>query len=244
MPDQTLKEHCKLCKNELCGNFCSKCGQPRKLKRINSSYIISEIGSVLNFEKGILYTIKELLKRPGKNIQTFISEDRNRLVKPIIFLIVCSLIYTVTQQILHFEDAYINFVGPEKSATTKIFIWIQSNYGNANILMAIIIAFWIKLLFRKYPYNLFEILILLCFLMGMGMLFYTVFGIIESLSGLSVLQIGGLIAFLYITWGIGQFFDKNKKINYLKGFLSYILGFLSFICIALGLGFFIDTFFY
>jgi len=34
--------------------------------------------------------------------------------------------------------------------------------------MGIVIAMWSGLFFRKYGYNFYEILILLCFVMGMG----------------------------------------------------------------------------
>ncbi|MCG8340527.1 MAG: DUF3667 domain-containing protein, partial [Cytophagales bacterium] len=166
-------------------------------------YIIQEIGSVLSFKKGILFTIKELLIRPGQNVKTFIHEDRNRLVKPIIFVIFCSFIYTILQQLLHFEDAYVRYTENSiDSVTLAIFQWIQANYGYANILMAIFFAFWIKLLFRKYGYNFFEILILLCFIFGIGMLIYSFFGVIEALSQLGLFQVGGLIGFVYTSWAI------------------------------------------
>jgi hypothetical protein len=210
------------------------------LKRINGQYILKEISSVLNFDRGIFYTIRELLLRPGKNIQTFVLEDRNRLVKPIIFIIITSLIYTLAQQFLHFEDGYVNAGGFEESATANILGWIQKNYGYANILMAIFIAGWIKIFFRKYEYNYFEILILLCFVMGIGMLIYTVFGIIESTTKIQILHIGGIIALVYTSWAIGQFFDENKKVNYFKGVLSYLLGMITFFLVAIILGMGID----
>ena len=231
---------CKNCETEVIQNYCPNCGTPVVLKRINGQYILKEISSVLNFDRGILYTIRELLLRPGKNIQTFVLEDRNRLVKPIIFIIITSLIYTLAQQFLHFEDGYVNAGGFEESATTNIFGWIQKNYGYANIIMAIFIAGWIKIFFRKYEYNFFEILILLCFVMGIGMLIYTVFGIIESTTKIQILHIGGMIAVVYTSWAIGRFFDKNKKVNYLKGFLSYLLGMITFFLAAIILGMGID----
>ena len=231
---------CKNCETEVIQNCCPNCGTPVVLKRINGQYILKEISSVLNFDRGILYTIRELLLRPGKNIQTFVLEDRNRLVKPIIFIIITSLIYTLAQQFLHFEDGYVNAGGFEESATTNIFGWIQKNYGYANIIMAIFIAGWIKVFFRKYEYNFFEILILLCFLMGIGMLIYTVFGLIESITKIQILQIGGMVALVYTSWAIGRFFDKNKKANYLKGFLSYLLGMITFFLAAIILGMGID----
>lgn len=232
--------NCNNCNSDVEQNYCPNCGTPAELKRINGQYILKEIGSVLNFDKGILYTIRELLLRPGKNIQSFILEDRARLVKPIIFIIITSLIYSLAQHFFHFEDGYVNAGGFDESATTKIFGWIQSNYGYANILMAIFIAGWIKIFFKKYEYNFFEILILLCFVMGVGMLIYTVFGIIESVIKIRVLHIGGIIGLLYASWAIGQFFDKNKKVNYLKGFLSYLLGMITFFLGAIILGMGID----
>ena len=233
-------EQCKKCGAELSDDFCSKCGNPKTLKKIDGGYILSEIVSVLNFDKGIFYTIKELLVRPGENVQKFIHSDRNRLVKPIIFVIVCSLIYTIAQQLLKFEDGYVNAGGFGESTISKIFEWIQTNYGFANILMAIFIALWIKVFFRKYNYNFFEILILLCFVMGIGMLIYTLFGIAESITKLKVLHIGGIIGFVYLSWAIGQFFDKDKKVNYLKGLLSYLLGMITFFLGAIMLGVGID----
>ena len=152
-----MVNNCKNCKTEVNQNYCPNCGIPITLPRINGQYIFKEITSVLNFDKGILFTIKELLIRPGQSIKDFIHKDRNRLVKPIIFLIVSSLIYTLAQQFLNFEDGYVNSGGFGESAVAKIFGWIQKNYGYANILMAIFIAIWIKIFFRKYEYNFFEI---------------------------------------------------------------------------------------
>lgn len=232
--------NCKNCQSDLNGNFCSHCGRPRTLKRIDGKYIVSEIGSVLNFDKGILFTIKELLIRPGQSIKNFIHKERSRLVKPIIFIIISSLIYTLAQQYLSFEDGYVNAGGFGESAVEVIFEWIQKNYGYANILMAIFIAIWIKIFFRKHDYNFFEIIILLCFVMGISMLIYTVFGIVESVTKIEVLPVGGMIGFFYVSWAIGQFFDKKRKMNYLKGFLSYLLGMITFFLLAIIVGMGID----
>ena len=189
---------CKKCNNKFQGNYCSNCGHPQKLERINGRYILSEIGSVLNFQKGILYTIKELLIRPGQNIRAFISEDRNRLVKPIMFILITSLIYTLFVNIFHFKDGYVSYNSGDSQITSSgiIFHWISEHYGYSNILMAIFIAVWIKILFRKYKYNFYEILILLCFIMGTGMLLLALFGAIESIIKIHFLEYGVYIFYI------------------------------------------------
>ncbi len=220
-------------------NSCSSCGQAIKPKRIDSHFIIHEISSVLNFEKGILFTIKEVLINPKQSIRSFIDEDRNLLVKPIIFIIITSLIYTLIARLLDVESGYIEFDNREKSATTLISNWIQVNYGYANIIMGIFIAIWIKIFFRKHNYNFYEILTLLCFVMGIAMLIFSIFGILESLTKLKLMQIGGLIGIVYSSWAIGQFFGQ-QKINYIKALLSYLLGMTSFAFSVIFLGYLID----
>lgn len=231
--------NCKKCGNNFLGNYCPKCGTPFMLNRINGQYIVKEIRSVLNFDKGILFTTRELILRPGLNIRKFIQEDRNRLVKPIIFLILCSVIYTFTQRVLHFEDEYMK-ADMGDSAVAKIYEWIRTNYGYANIVMGIFIGLWTKVLFRKSGFNIYEILILIFFIMGIGMLIYTLFGIVESLTKLKILYFGVLIGFIYTAWAIARFFDGRKVSSYIKGFFSYFLGCITCIILVTIIGILID----
>ncbi len=231
---------CKNCNAEVTQNYCPNCGHPTILKRIDGQYILQEIRNVLNFEKGILFTIRELAINPGKSIIDFLNENRSRLVKPIVFLIVSSLIYTILNNFFHFEDGYINYSDIKESTTLTIFKWVQGNYGYANIIMAIFIGFWLKTFFRKYQFNFFEILIVLCFVIGMGMLIYSVFGIVQSLTHIKSLQVGAIVAFIYTTYAIGQFFDKRKLISYVKSFIAYLLGMITFSLAAVVIGVIID----
>ena len=240
MSEPSKVEKCNLCGSELLDQSSSSCWLPRKPNRIDRKYILSELRSILDFEKGIFFTIKELLLRPGENVEKFINEDRNRLVKPILFIIVCSLIYTMIQNFFQFEDGYVGFSIGQGSSTETISQLISENYGYANIAMTAFIALWIRLFFRKYHYNYFEILILLSFVMGVGMLIFSFFGIIDSWVDLEVADKGYLIGVLYVSWGIGQFFDKGKIASHLKGFVSYMLGMATFIMAAMFLGLLID----
>lgn len=232
--------NCKNCNAEINSNYCPNCGQPLSLKRIDGHYITHEIEHVLHFERGILYTIKALLIGPGQNVRHYITENRSRLVKPIIFIIITSLIYTLVNHFFHIEDEYVKFDETKKSATGIIFKWVQEHYGYANIIMGVFIAFWTKIFFRKYGYNFFEIFILLCFVMGMGMLIFAVFAVIQGIIHIALMQIAGQVGIVYCTWAIGQFFDKKKIFNYVKALVSYILGLITFVLLMLGVGTIID----
>ena len=232
--------NCRTCNTAVTGNFCCDCGQPVHIKRVDWHYIVHEIQHVLHFETGIFYTVKELLIRPGTSIQTFITTDRSRLVKPVLFIIVTSLIYTTINHLFHIEQGYVNYNGTKSTPSFLIYEWIQSHYGYTNIIMGIFIAFWIKLFYKAKGYNLFEILILLCFVMGMGMLIFSVFAIIEGVTGRHFMQVSGIVGLSYCCWAIGSFFDKMSVSSYLKAFGAYLLGMVTFSISVFALGFLVD----
>lgn len=231
---------CAFCDTQILQNYCPNCGQPSKLKRIDRHYVVHEIEHLFHIDRGIFYTIRELATKPGESVRSYISKDRNRLVKPVLFIIVTSLFYTICNDIFHFEAGYINFTDDKNSTYTAIFTWFQSHYGYTNLFMGVFIALWAKLFFRKSEFNFFEILILLCFVIGMNMLLYAAFGILQGLTAWSLSQIPGVVGFLYTTWAIAQFFGTEKIVNYIKAFFAYLLGMVTFVTIALLVGVVVD----
>jgi len=235
-------DNCKNCNAPANGNYCSNCGQPLRLKRVDAHYIVHEIEHVLHFEKGIFYTIKQLLVAPGQSVKQFIAENRNRLVKPILFIILTSLAYTIVNHFFHIEKGYVEIESSELNTTANhINQWVQDHYGYANLIMGLFIAVWIKLFFRKFDYNFFEVLILLCFIMGMGMLIFTVFSIIQGITHFNLMPVAGATGIIYCTWAIGQFFGR-KTMDYFKALAAYILGMASFSIAIIGIGNGIDLF--
>lgn len=228
---------CNNCKTPVSEKFCGHCGHPVALKRVDSHYVMHEIQHLLHFEKGFLYTIRELLLRPGRNIREFITDNRGRLVKPVIFIIITSLIYTTTAHFFHIEKEY---PANANTATVSIFRWIEGHYGYANIMMGIFIAGWLKLTFRKYSYNFFELLILLCFVMGMGILIMAVFVLGQGLLKITLITTGSIIGILYCAWAIAQFYNKKKPLHYLLALVAYLAGAFSFYMAAVLLGLTID----
>lgn len=233
---------CKNCTVDVVINFCPNCGGSIELKRIDGRYILHEIQHVLHFDKGFFNTVKELLLRPGENIKGFITQNRSRLIKPIVFIIITSLIYTIINHFSHVQGAYIKFEDGNGTYSNIIFNWIQNNYGYVNVIIGLFVSFWLKMFFRKYYYNFFEILILFYFIMGIGMLMFSFFTVFEGLTGLHVMQISAFLFLIYYTWAVSQFYDRYKVINYIKSFFAYILGTLSFFLLLVLFGTVLDFF--
>lgn len=231
--------NCKICNAEVSKNYCPDCGRPVALKRINGHYLLHEIEHVLHFERGILYTVRELLLRPGNNIKRFFSEDRSRLVKPVIFIIVTSLIYTITSHFFHIQGIVSHNLAAQSTAA-KIMAWTESHMGYSNILIGGLIALFIKLFFRNYPYNYFEILILLCFVMGFAMLIFALFAFLEGVTHIDFKITSAILAIGYCTWAIGHFFDPGKIASYVKALFAYLIGMASYNILAILTGILID----
>lgn len=234
---------CKKCQTDSNGEYCQDCGRAFALKRIDARYLRDELAQVLTFEKGFFFTVRELVLRPGPRVREFLTQDRGRLVKPVIFIIITSVLYTLINQLFDIEDGYVKYdEGPiGASAVGKIFQWIQHHYGYANIIMGGFIALWVSLFFKRACYNFFEVLILLCFVMGIAMLIFVVFGIVSKLNSMRLAEVGGMVSVGYCSWAIGQFFGVRNPFAYLKALAAYLLGMTSFMFFAVLLGMLIDV---
>ena len=60
------------------------------------------------------------------------------------------------------------------------------------------------------------------------MLIFSVFALLQGLFHINLFQIGGIIAIIYTTFAIADFFDKSKVKNYFKSLSAYILGMIAF----------------
>ena len=210
----------------------------KNIKRIDAHYISHEIQHLLHFEKGFPFTVRELLLRPGKSVREFLFEDRNKYVKPVIFLIVSSIIFTLITQFFHIELSFFNIdkIVPLKGKirSKEIGEWTNSHLGYTNLIMGVFIGIWIKIFFKKHNYNIFEIIVLLCFVLGTSLIILAIFlSIATFLKNSNIIVIFIFIAifsnFAYIIWAVGQFFGEKKFINYIKSALTYVLGMLTYI---------------
>lgn len=81
---------CLNCDEETSGNFCSNCGQKTTIHRIDFKNFIAHdfLHGLFHVEKGMLFTAKESLIRPGKAALDYIDGKRIRYYNVFYFILV------------------------------------------------------------------------------------------------------------------------------------------------------------
>ena len=85
-------DHCINCARAVTGpeqKFCPGCGQPTPVHRIDWHFLGHELEhSVLHMDRGILYSLRELMLRPGRLMRDYIDGRRGNHVKPLLLIMV------------------------------------------------------------------------------------------------------------------------------------------------------------
>lgn len=173
-----MAENCQNCNEMITGIFCSNCGQ-KKYKRINRKYIWDEIQyTLLHTNKGFLYSVKSILKNPGKTAREFIDGNRVNHYKPILLTFVLSGIATfITYKILGMKEI-MNAFYSEKHLNSKLMVDMMSVLASYTaILMLILVPFFAlttKIAFKKWGQNYYEHVVMNSYILS----YYTLISII------------------------------------------------------------------
>lgn len=211
--------------------------------RIDRNYILQEIKALLNLEKGYLYTVKCLAISPGEHLRAYLAGDRSQLTKPLIFLFFNSFLAVFLSGYLNLPAAnhdaieYSYYLDPSLDLQ-EIIRWKKNNMGYVYLIFGIFMAFWIQLFYRNYKYNIYEIFVVLAYILGQGMLIY-----ISNLLGNHFLPAGifknivlgslGLGYYFYIIFVLLQLFNHKKIQNFFKLVLIFLLSGISFLSVQI-----------
>lgn len=155
-------------------------------ERITIKKIGNQILEQLNLERGLGYTIKQFIVRPGRAVQEFLYEDRSLYVKPFSFLLLTTGLATFLMLELMIKHS------PDMSALTdskewqtipqflkpgvQLIILLYRKYFNLLYLLMLpmtsLAAYW--LLRKKYTFNFAEILVINAYIFSIQSLFYLI----------------------------------------------------------------------
>ena len=115
---------CLNCEIEINGNYCSNCGQKTNYQRITiKNFIINDIvHGIWHFEKGIFFTIRESILRPGQAALDYIGGKRIKYYNVFYLSIILIGLNLFLIQLYHKFNVDINIsVGQDDTPKIKSF---------------------------------------------------------------------------------------------------------------------------
>jgi Protein of unknown function (DUF3667) len=159
-----MEYNCIHCSKHVEENFCSHCGQKR-YKRIDRKYIWDEIQyTLVHVNKGFLYSIKNIIKNPGRTAREFIDGDRVSHYKPIsLAFILATISAFVSINVIGLykmmEVGMIN--GKVNSNFMEETMSMISKYNPYFMLLFVpVVAVFTRFVFRKWGHNYYEHIII------------------------------------------------------------------------------------
>ncbi len=173
-----MEYNCRNCSLDISNNFCANCGQ-KKYKRIDKKYIWDEIQyTTIHTNKGFLYSVKNILKNPGKTAREFIEGNRVNHYKPISLSFLLSGISAfISYKVIGMNEIMKQSYSDKKVNTEMMndIMTFGANYSAFIMLLLIpLFAAFSKLTFRKWGNNYYEHMVMNAF----GVSFYTIIGIL------------------------------------------------------------------
>jgi len=245
-----MELNCLNCNQVITENFCGNCGQ-KKYKRIDRKYIWDEIQyTFLHTNKGFLYSVKSIVKNPGKTAREFIDGNRVNHYKPILLAFVLSGISTfIAFKIIGLNEIMSDYYSRRHINSKLINDYMAIMSGYRSIIMLFLIPFFAvitKLAFKKWGHNYYEHIVINAYILC----FYTLFNIFflyplmlllkgntdhfTSFTSFSILT----IPFILIWFFKGYYPDKPMKSIIGRVAITIgltLLGFIvSMIMVALG----------
>jgi hypothetical protein len=227
--------NCKNCGKFIEGNFCNHCGQNSKVGKVNLSNFLNEISeSVFQINRGLFFTLKELLIRPGHGVKEFLNGKRKNHFKPIAYVLTLSTLYFIISHLVG-ENTWMNDVvsgfsigvndSGEEIEMLPILTWLSENFAYTTLLLIPIFSLASFLSFLGLGTNYLEHTVLNSYITGQQAIFYSIFILIKIFIDSEYLElIPVLISVAYAFWVYWQFFIKgNRIINILRSVLTYVL---------------------
>lgn len=226
---------CKNCGLTYSGHFCSNCGQPAATHKLNLHFIWHDIQhGFFHFDKGVLFTAKELFTRPGDSIREFIEGKRVKHFKPISLVIILATFYGLLRHLFHFSILDKKSVSEIQGVDYEnLNEWISHHYSWIILLSIPMFSVASFVVFRKQGYNFIEHFVLNSYMASQRLIFrIAIFPVIKYFSQSENITLFVdflmLMDIVFIFWSYITFFQNLSKV---KAFLFSIYAYFLFLVV-------------
>ena len=244
-----MESNCPNCNAVIDGKFCSNCGQ-RKYKRIDKKYIWDEIQYVLlHANKGLLYSVKNILKNPGRTAREFVEGKRINHYKPILLVFLLSGIAAfISFKLIGFKELMQDIYSQRGMYSDFMGEALSFFAGYSSFIMLCLIPFFAifsRIAFRKWGHNYYEHIVMNAYIIS----FYTLVEIIVLYplvyflkNNVEIIEILHLLNFcvvpVFLVWFYKGFYkERSLKSIILKVLLFMLLVFVAYMLCAIAFTF-------
>jgi hypothetical protein len=245
-----METTCSNCAGTVDLHYCPSCGQ-KKYRRIDGKYLIEELQyTLLHVNKGFLYSMKSLLRNPGKTAREYIEGSRVKHYKPILMAVLTSGLYAfLSMNLIDPASIYAQSENndPQAAQDMKGIAEFMLHYWNL-ITLALIPLFAIltRFVFRKQAENYFEHIVMNAYLQSLFNILYVLIFLPISLlllSNPSLFLSWNNTALLFYPVGLVWFFKTYYPELKLSVIIGKVLLMFLFVMLA-GLAFSVAYAFY
>lgn len=180
-------DHCISCGRacDLPGqHFCPTCGQPTPVHRIDWHFLGHEFEhSVLHMDRGLLYTLKSMVLRPGHFIRDYIEGRRAGHVKPLFLLMLTAATLVFLSNVMLGGDilgASTDTARLADGIAGTLMAWANHHYAAATLILLPLEAAGLKLAFKRFrTLNYPEWLVITAFLTAQAFVIHAVFILLD-----------------------------------------------------------------
>jgi hypothetical protein len=223
-----VNDRCINCGHAVAGanqKYCPNCGQPTPAHRIDWHFLGHELEhSVLHMDRGILYSLKQVMGRPGALLRDYIDGKRGNQVKPLLLITMMSAVVLLLNRLITgtsivdggATDAIL--AGQTLPAEMQRFMlasravasWIESHFAAFTLMLLPIEALVFRVVFSRYSkLNYPEWLVIITLLTVQTFVIWSVLVLLHRwVSHTQVLA--GMLGMIYIVVSLVQFFQQRS----------------------------------
>ena len=199
---------CKSCGFSGVENYCCRCGQPFKIKRISLSGLLHDVFHFFtHLDRGFGYTLKKLIIAPGYMQRGYIEGERSKHQKPFSMFFICATVAALSRYWIFRALQKYYHVGNISEANFFHEYMVILHIG-----MLPLYTFITYLFFYKSKYNYAEIGVLILYTMSIFFLAATLIALLKFIwPHLDTAYIELPILIIYNVITFINFFDKLPR---------------------------------
>lgn len=150
--DENERHHCVNCDNDFVGNYCPHCSQKSGLGKVTWKSVLQSTAEVWGMgNRSLLYSLWQLIWRPGYFISDYINGKRQVSFPPVKMLVVMGVISVLVDHL--FVTPEVKIVEDGSPLVNQFFAWFEGSPGWGWLIMTCFFLIPTWCLFRYAPRN-------------------------------------------------------------------------------------------